>query len=154
MRERSEEHLIYTLQLPLSSRGSESCRKWVREIGNLVKIGEYLRMSDFEGTVRVTSDAEKMRFLRDYSFGGLEILRTRSWACARDAYFDITWRIYLKRADLASEQILLMNCAASLSSRLRSPTFLNSGLRRTWLRTRSSVTDRGIANTLDQFVAS
>lgn len=69
-------------------------------------------------------------------------------------YMYITCIIYLKCADLTNEQSLLIDCTASLSSWLRSPTFLNSGLERTWLRTRSKVIDKGIINTLDQFVAS
>lgn len=66
------------------------------------------------------------------------------------------WRSirYLKCAVFTEVQSFLIHCIASLSSRVSSPTFLNSGRSKIWLRTRFSVVDSGIVRAFLQFVFS
>lgn len=61
---------------------------------------------------------------------------------------------YLKWAVFMEEQSFLSEHAASLSSWINSPTFLNSGRDKSWLRAWSIVIESGIDNIFLQFVFS
>lgn len=61
---------------------------------------------------------------------------------------------YLKCAVFTEEQSFLSEHAASLSSWINSPTFLNSGRDKSWLRAWSIVIESGIVNIFLQFVFS
>lgn len=61
---------------------------------------------------------------------------------------------YLKCAVFMEEQSFLSEHAASLSSWINSPTFLNSGRDKSWLRAWSTVIESGILNIFLQFVFS